>query len=836
MKNKFSIAKVIMYILVSFLLAIIYGIIVNNTNILPSFFYLDSNKINIENLMYYMWEVQVTIALISISLVSLIVGKLDYKIYGIDIKSILMMKQWFILNYIEKIVYIIALSVLNMWFIFYSFLPGLVAIFIFSIIGIVMLLVDSFLVLFNDDKCKNIIINELVKIIHKSKNESDLKVIYEYLAGINGHNRNLVMNNNLEIIIDNENYLLQLIGIINEEKLPDERKRICSSIEEKIEYLIDVLCSNKLASFSVVLIDNIVNNKIDFENKEYLIFELLEILVGAINENMSEKEINDISNYCLDDFLYKIDCDKVDLNSVVFIAYRCIYMIYNLKNNEYKRHEIFEKQIKRIIPTEFSTLNEKQFLVKQRTINNLIKLLIRNLNKDYFEYFFREFYRINSLSFSANDTNRANETIIIVNIYIYYIVCKEKLYSDEFKKSVYSFMDIKGDKDNVNSESFGVLIRRIESSMWNYYPELKEEMVRSGFEYLPSGQVKELILENSIDLYFLFYTITFVEVYDYNNIINSYFDIKLSSDILRYFTDEGKFKNDIDDEFNKFLEFYKIKKSEEIQDKINQFYFLINRKFSRLILLQQKKYFNDEKVRENKNKIIEEIFDRLNKNSLYTVEDDNKEGKEYYLQPLPIDVGILSGDIGLLGESYSDIVVNSIEEVILNNIKEKSIIYTYRYNDVCKIKKIIELIDDNDMNINAEINGELINEWWIVSNESDEDKTLLGNMESRIKSKYKLGRKNSDCILFNDNAKRIILSIKRMDICDLENYEVDKLIETNYEIEKDYYKVEIFNGIKALFTIDELKTYLSFKYKCCKVSFVLATDFKEALYLEKKIK
>ncbi|EOU2018723.1 hypothetical protein C5S21_14870, partial [Clostridium perfringens] len=212
MRFKINIHKILLYIIMITLVAFAWNFMVN-TEKLPSFFYLNSKNVNIENLMFYTWQVQVTIALISISLTSLIISNLETKIYGQSIKDILMITNKFQLTYIDKIILVILLSVINLWAIMYNSLPILVIIFIFSIIGVLDLILDSFNILFNPSeyevKVKKYIDNNVRNLLEDKDNN-----INEIIKNIKSSSKVSIISGNIIEVDKNNKYLLHILGKI----------------------------------------------------------------------------------------------------------------------------------------------------------------------------------------------------------------------------------------------------------------------------------------------------------------------------------------------------------------------------------------------------------------------------------------------------------------------------------------------------------------------------------------------------------------------------------------------------------------------------------------------
>lgn len=824
MKYKLSIFKIVIYMLILFAIAIIYELIIDKcSSILPGFFYLDTKIITIENLMYYMWQVQVTMALISISLTSLIIGKLDYKIYGLDFKSILMISSRFELNYIEKIMYIIILSIANLWFILYGKLPCLMIFFIMDMISIIQIIIDSYIILFNSGKYKDKIRNYLYDKINDITEKSGIKDVTMILSTIDVHNRELITNNDIEGLNDNVDYLIDAVKNIKEKCNKENAEELNNLIESSIIYLLELMCKNGHLSLALKQVDKIIDKEFDYVNKENLVIQIIKNLLSLMENLKTERDYRDLSAYILYRLIYELNIDKHNIREVSYLQIDCISNVYrNTQLNEYLKENIFRYQLSLVIPSRLhdsSNIN----LIKKKTINHLVKMLILNLDEKYFEKFFSDFYRDNLLGLHLTHCPYAFEIIIVINIFVYYVTMAEELYSRKFKNSVRKFTEIKAEKDNISSDSVNSLMIKLGTVVWEYYDNVIKEMDETGFEYIPNTQVKALILTNTIEKYYIFYSIAFLGEYNYQEIINRFFDIILSQKTLQYFNNEGHFKKNIESEFNSFLKFYKLKYDEKIVEKLRQFHFILSRKYAKHILLKQQEYSNNEKVITKCEEIKEKVYSRLRQNPCYEIVEYTQESEKdiHIATEIELDKSVLSGDIIMIGISYEDLIIDTIESELIKAIIEQAYIHTYKYDDSNKITRLLEFIKSKKIEVNTLINGKLTDDWWFTNDENEENIEKLRKLEE-CDYNYKLGNMAArNTILSNLGENKFYISIELFEIKEINNEQINNIIKSDLTPKNNYYEIEILNSIKVLFSTEEVKEYLKLKNMIVNLKFII---------------
>lgn len=828
MKFKINWIDIGIYVMLSILIALAWMLIVN-TGKLPALFYLDPQKISIDNLMYYTWQVQVTIALISISLTSLIISKLDRKVYGQSVKEILMITKKLQLTYIDKIILVILLSVLNLWFIMYGILPALIVVFIISIVGVLDLIIDSYNILLNpekyEDKVKKYINSNLIEFSKEKPNR-----LSKLIENIELNNKQLISLNNISALEMNITYLLEISNELNDMKMSNKESlnellfRIEKSIINTVKFSTEY---NDIESV-IKTINRIMNKNFKYNNKQQLINELLYTLINKTKTNCSEEIYHKINKYILIDIFDNIDLKVIEKLFLSDCQSKCFYWIYKNDNlNGFLREEIINKFINLLVPSEFGDLDSDEYFVRKHAIYYISKRLIINNEKEIFGELFKALYKSNSFSVNLNKPNKIYEIIITINIFIYYISVKEDACEDEFKKNVESFLTFKADnqtKYNLNIRDFAT---RIGIYIWDCYKDIKEEMLKSNWEYCPNGLAKQLIITNAIDEYFLFYSIVNIEYYDYNDYISKNFDVNICQTILGYFKRDETLKDDVMKNFSSFVKMYSINLNEdELYNKMNILYNITSRLYSKFVIEQQKEYYQLDKVEENIKKIREDAIEKLKNNDFYTLNDGKNINGQKYSFKTELSTGVLAEKIYLSGISYQDLIVYSIEEKILDLIRQSAYYFIFSYKDENKIEKLLRFINEKNFLVGSIINSRPSDDWNIIHNEKSHELNKLKKFEERMQNHYNLTNYKTECIILNNKEFNIQIKITQIKIQDIdENY----ILEMLNQIPKDtnnYYKVNVVNDIYTLFEENEIKEYFAYKYKTLDVSFKIKHNIK----------
>lgn len=844
MRFKINIHKILLYIIMITLVAFAWNFMVN-TEKLPSFFYLNSKNVNIENLMFYTWQVQVTIALISISLTSLIISNLETKIYGQSIKDILMITNKFQLTYIDKIILVILLSVINLWAIMYNSLPILVVIFIFSIIGVLDLILDSFNILFNPSeyevKVKKYIDNNVRNLLEDKDNN-----INEIIKNIKSSSKVSIISGNIIEVDKNNKYLLHILGKIASGE-NDDINPIINSIEECIITNIELLKDNDYIEECIVTINDLLKQKFDDKYKSWMLEEGLTKLIDKANGNGSHQIYKRISQYLLYEIFKHINFKNINKSIMSSVLYRYFYWTYknDIINNFVKR-EILLSFVNELVPSQFENFNEDEYKenynIRKITIYKIAKMLIENNDKELFGELIKSIYNNNAFSLNLDEPNKNYEIVITISIFLYYIIVKEEACEESFKNTIKEFVYQKvknGTKYDCNIKE---CVNKIGVYIWDSYKNIKAEMPRMGWEYTPSGAAKFMIMDSVIDEYFLFYSIVNIQYYEYEKYIHDSFNLDDCYKILSYYDKNGALKKNIVNSFKEYIKIYnKEIEYESLKESIKAIFISVNKLYVKLLIKQAKSYYEMEKVKYNIKKIKDKIVNDFKKSNKYIYldfEEKNCENIKYINKN--ICTSILAEQVSLSGKSYEDTVISDVWEKILDTIESKAYKFYIKYEQDNKIKSLFNFIDNKKIEINSILNSYLSKSCHLNYNEKDEDIQKLQKFESKLNKIFIDDNVGSKIFLLREHNLNIMINIEDIYINDIKDKDIDKEIQ-KYKIDEDKYQVNILNDIFVTFTEKQIKEYFKYSYKVIGLSIkfnhnikkneIISIDYDKSYYL-----
>lgn len=828
-----NIKKIVLYLGLIGVVAFGWALCVN-TGRLPSLFYLDSNVINIENLMFYTWQVQVTISLISISLTSLIIGNLETRIYGQSIKSILMITNKFQMNYIEKIVLVILLSVINLWSIMYNSLSVLIVIFIFSIIGMLDLILDSFNIIFNPNKYESKVkkyINKNIKCMLESK-ENDLD---EIIKNIRISNKVLIESGNIIEADLNNKYLFEiLIEITNKDA---KVTTIINSIEETIIVSIKLLSNNNYIEESTAIINQLLNEKLDNKYKNWILEAGLNELINKAKENASHETYKRISEYLLYDIFSNIDFKNINQSIISTALYRYFYWIYNNDTiNNFVKRQVVLNFVNQLVPSQFENLNDdkykEEYDIRKSTVYKISKMFIENNDKELFGELVKSIYRNNAFSLNLDKPNKNYEIVITISIYLYYIIAKEEACEEKFKEIVKEFVYQKVENGLKYDCNIKELVNQIGVHIWDSYEVIKKEMPMAGWEYMPSGAAKCMIMGSVINEYFLFYSIVNVEYYDYEEYINKKFNLNDCYRILEYYDKKGILKDTFITSLKVYLKIYnKELEYNTLEVNIKNIYNITSNLYAELVIEQEKSYYNMQIVKDNIEKLKSNIANNIKKSDKYIytdLEDSYFENINYKNDD--ISTAVLAEKVQLLGSQYDDIVTSEIWEEILNIIGSRGYKFEINYKDDNKIKSLLSFIDNRNLEVNSIVNKSLNSNWFLKYNEKDDDKLLLQKFEEGL-NKIKIDNSSNYTLLLKEHDLKVYIKLEGICIKEISQDQIEKQIK-RYKIDENQYQVNIINDIYTVFTEKQIIEYFKYKFKVIEVKIKVKHNIKENEVIE----
>lgn len=816
MRFNINIKKIVLYLILIGAVALGWSLCVN-TGRLPAFFYLDSKTINIENLMFYTWQVQVTIALISISLTSLIIGNLETRIYGQSIKSILMITNKLQVTYIDKIILVILLSVINLWAIIYNSLSTLMVIFIFSVIGVLDLILDSFNILFNpakyEYKVKKYIDNNVNMLLEEKDND-----LTEIIKNIRVSNKSLIASGSVGEVDKINKYLLDILEKITSKDSSRVISQIINSIEECIVTSIELLKDNNYIEECIIMTNQLLNQQVKKEYMNWIVEEGLNKLIDKAKENGSHETFKKISEYLLYDIFSIMDLKNINKSIISTTLYRYFYWIYNndIINNFVKR-QIVLGFVNQVVPSQFEIFDDdkykEEYNIRKLVIYKISKMLIENNDKRLFGELVESIYKNNAFSLNLDKPNKNYEIAITISIFLYYIIVKEEACEKQLKEIVKEFVYQKIENGTKYNRNIKEVVNQIGVYIWDSYEVIKKEMPMEGWEYMPSGAAKCTIMDRVIDEYFLFYSIVSIDYYEYEEYINKKFNLNDCYRILSYYDDNGALKNTFINAFKEYLKIYSDGlEYDTLEVDIKVIFNITNKLYAKLIIEQEKSYYEMQKVTDNIEKLKRDIVTNIKKCGKY-IYTDFKEGKFRSIDYKNdnISTSVLAEKVQLLDGKYEDIVLDDIWYNILNMIGNIGYKVEIEYTEDNRIKNLLSFIESKNLNINSVVNNTLSNNWYLKYNQKDEDRLLLEKFEEDLNT-IEINNKVSYALLLKENNLKVFIQLEEVYVKDISDEEIGEKIK-KYIMVEDKYKVNIVNDVWALFTESQIKEYFRYKFK-----------------------
>ena len=815
MRFKINIKVITLYIMFIIFIGGVWKILID-TGELPALFYLDSDAIDIEDLMFNTWQVQVTISLISISLTSLIIGNLETKIYGQTIKSILMITDKLQMTYIDKIVLVILLSVANLWLIMYDVLPMLIIFFIFSIIGVLDLIVDSFYILFNPNKYESKVKRYIDKNVERllENKENDLN---EIVTNIRLSNKVLIDSGNVIEVDKNNKYLLEILSRILNDNKNSNLDQIENSIEECIIASIRELKDNNYIEECITIINQLLRQSINGKCKNWMLEECLTEVISKAKENGSHSMYIKISEYLLDNIYTNIDFKEINKSIVSIALFRYFYWIDNNNIiNNFVKNEIIVSFINQLVPSQFDNLNydkyEEEYTIKKLTIYKITKMLIENNDQKLFGELVNCIYKKNAYSINLGESSKNYEIIITISIYLYYIIVKEEACEKEYKELVNEFIYKKVEKGTKYERNIKQLVNEIGIYIWDSYEVIKREMPMAGWEYMPSGAAKFMIMDSVIDEYFLFYSIVNIQYYDYEEYINNKFNIENCYRILQYFNCDGMLKIEYIDSFKKYLKIYNEKlKYDSLELNIKSIFSITNKLYAQLLIEEEKSYYNMEIVNNNIEKLKNNIMRNIKESNKYIYINFIDNDYQNINYKIDISTSVMAEKSQLLSGDYEDIILNNIWNKILMIIGDIGYELNIKYSDDNKIKNLLSFIESKDLIANSIVNNRMSNNFYLEYNENNEDKLLLEKFEEGL-NKIEIKKKVEYSLLIKEKRLDIWIEVEDIIISDIDDQDIENRI-LKYKISKNQYRIQIINDIFVIFTKQQIKEHFKYIYK-----------------------
>lgn len=843
--------KVFIYTLVSIALALIYKLIVDNGFArLPKIIYLDPKKISIENLMFYTWQVQVTIALISITLTSLIIGNLDKTLYGQSVSKVLTITAKWRMNYIEKILFVISLAIINFFCITLRCLPALVIIFFISVGGVIDLIRDSYAILFNLPKytgrTKNYVYIEMQKSINNVSNKFD-----DILKNIEQCNRKLILGKEIDISLVNIKFLVDILSLLNKvdnvEKTSIKHKSLRKYLldndyVEDTNYIISKIEENKnksnvveeyrekieevIMNSSKILIDGgylddvldvilqIQNVNIKYIHKQRLLEELINQILDVLEESTSAKDLKKVDKFILEVLLYHYNYpeyqENYDLIKDDILINKICDCFRVIDDNPYIKWSIKKELIngfyKKLIPSQFMTISDYEYNVVKKSVFYICKKLIKENNADLFFLLFNVLYKSNCFLINLSKDSKLYEIIITLSIYIYYITVKDEAYSKERKNEFKRFLNYKNKDLTKDDKGLKEVLICIRDYVWDSFDVIRKEMPIFSWEHMPDGAAKSILMPDAIIEFYLFYTISNINLNYYNEYVGE-LEIEDCRNILDWYDSDKKLRKYYLESFKKFIDL--VMNSTEVEkynSNMMALFDVINERYVKYKIDLAKQHYNPVLIKTESDELINSLTDMLETK----IEGFSTHGECPFKFSIKHKETIIISILSDKKLGYDQLLYNVIMYIVLQNIINISINKEMEYSESNKIKTIFDLIKKYNLSIKRRINSSKNTDFYINHNEDEKDKNAFNGLVSN-ENIQNLNLGGTPCILlFEDSDVVVNVKVNSIKIRDISIEEIEEDIQ-RYKVSEDRYKLP--SDINVYLTKEQMIQYYLYEDK-----------------------
>lgn len=715
--------------------SIIYTFTINQGGF-PSFFYIDGINRDIEALIQTIWGIQVSLSLVSISLVSIVVGKMDKKLYGLKLSEVLgiQKRSYFRLTYFERISLVVILAVLNIFSVIYIVLPATMLLFLINFWLLGDILFQTYDLLTNEEKyfklCKDYLQLEMQLKVDNKKSQ-----FIKLLKNILEDTQIAIQMGNILIIQENLDCLSALIEqLIKTENSDLLLKEILSVHEELTKLLLK-------RHFHELYINNLKRFiKLKIENSK-IISHFIVIQVDNLSqfcqESLNELEYKEILNFLSIDLLLEDNLSTIitpkDMSDYLVRAY---YGRYEgvLKNRQ--DDKVLNEFYRWIMISEFEKSDDYISDVKYNLLLRLFKLLFDLDDVGTFTTVLRELYQRNSFSLVQGrfDNEKVYLILLQLNIYCYYGISKEDYFTNITKNQIESFL--LAVDNNRTKEIFNLIkfVSLIDYRCWSYYEILTKNL--SSWEYMPQGEAKWMCMESAILEFYFCYTICFVPNYQFQKIYDLFIDKEGLFEILNFYNQDGTLKASIESRLQKYNQIY-VQTAPINYDAINEFYqFLCYKKVLQEIN-KEKSYSHDVQMEIYRKKLIEKFNNLLNKNSTFykiNNEWDNQLKTIPFKTAFLVPNSVLTEKITLVGRSFEQIMLERFNSFVIHHLKQSLLDYTIYSSEMEKSKKLLRVFDSHNLTPTVRLNQSPLENWFFNSTESDEEINTFKNFEDSLTS------------------------------------------------------------------------------------------------------
>ncbi|MGM0471118.1 MAG: hypothetical protein ACQEQI_02410 [Bacillota bacterium] len=777
------------------------------------------------------WQVQAGISLVAFTVVSLIVGKLDFKIFGISIKTYILddVNIFKAINPIYKstniknsVLVALGLLLFNYLNFYLNTINGAIYTLAITFIVIFSLVRSIFAILLEEAFIKSKIKKSYLENVDKL--ESDIKFSIEnlahYMTELITADEYRKYNNNLHFF----NTLAK--AIYNKVELEDDYST------ENLKKSITIISNRLYKINNKIELMEFLNNMIGLDSKYsgkmlYELYKPLRELIISIRNISTIEELNRINIYeYLNNELENIYMSK----SQYFRDYYSFItgLIYSVRENNILDENDKKSYIRKILNENSNFLYlknkaDKKTQIKKEKSYAIIRSIIKTDKFSflpYLEYYIKRLIINNRLGTTNKNTeiNIHYEIIFTLFVYSYYVVFYDE-FDEDYRKKFRRFLKGKINIDGGNDLSiFQDLIFSKKEYIWQYYVSIKEELKNNNWEKMPINTVKTMIMPKPVKDFFVYLSevilnekidLQVLDALDYYEIVN----------LMKYY-EKGEIKND--KKLNEFCNFFELQ-DKYSDSKVSYLYLGLQKKLKSLEIenvqnaTKNEKNINN-KIEELKNKYIEDLQET------YFYDEKIENGKTQKITDRKVDIISLKRN----KELYEDHMIRAIEMskklAILDMCNKTPYKINLNEEENCAIKLLdfIEKVEEKPIKLDSIIGTSLKEIWNLKYNSTEKEYGKIESFDDRLE---KIETNFGYPIIILEKAKEKI-KIKAEKI-EFRRYTREEVLSEIKEYKNDdgEYDIPTIDNIKLKMIEDEAVEYFRKRYLYLSVTMMTKTDY-----------
>lgn len=755
----------------------------------------------IEGQMNTIFQVQASIVTLGIALISLLSGASKEMVFGIPVSHYIMQKKPFIFTHKNSILVELTLIIISYYLIALNYYNTLITNFIFSIIIIVFMTCDIFMVFYGPQHIKGEIKEYCLKYFGKSGTNDQRKDI---LAGLYRDIEYSLEIKNYMRIKDNLRTLEDcFITLINNGKADiilweDSYTNICIKLFEQ-----------KNGDISSIAVDSVcrIYEGADIRNNLDLILHIWDKIDRDFFKeitNIKPTDLNIINRlhwnlYYSLRFLDGKQKNNLSLNS--YASYIYFILVNNKqiidKNELYKFKTTLFETIDMFIHYIFKDDYRKK--IAYNDLCNYSRVLINNgeheiLNETFLKFLDKNNWELDEARY-----------IFIVLIYLYYLSLKEELATQSQKEWASKILK---EYQNDISNFLVMYSLSLDPINKNLIEDINNQV--NGWEIMTEGEAKYCIIDGVVQEFFLFYILA--NIYDAKDLIEKLRFLISDNEFIFYNTYVGQNKERTRKAYEEFLKIFyarghSLEESRETIDKFESV--LINiYKLSEIEKAKEKNLPSESNFRELEAKLRNSILSSLTPNlELFNHKPPGQ--LEKYKQEI-IRVNTFTA---FLTERYEleyllKEAKNQLVRIICYVIRDKVISERVSIKNKNMLEVFFELVNKVDIDLDTLIGYRN----WFYGKQSQEDFQMFESKMKKVKADGINDR------VFAVNRSCLFIELEDVDV-NIDNLTEQEMIESARIDEHGKYLYNITNDIFLPFEKEELIEYLSNARKIVKVSF-----------------